>query len=179
MIQANPPVPAHRPSSIPRKLLIAMLAVLAKCLVALAAFASAPEPKPHSAWQAVIALPLGTNVDVKARSRHIHCVFLSANEETLTCTRGKTGSPIVLSRSEIRSVKIGHRGRSALIGAGVGGGALAVGAFAATSNPGDTFFGPNFLRGEATGLAALAGGILGGGIGALTDFSKSTVYSAQ
>jgi len=179
MIEAVPLVPTHRPPLIRRKLVIAGLAVLAKCLFALAAFASAQEPKPHSAWQAVISLPAGTRVDVKARSQHVHCTLTAANENSLTCTRGKGGEQVIIARNEILSVKLGHRGRSTLIGAGVGGGALAISAFAATSSRGDTFFGPNFLRGEATALGALAGGVIGGGIGALTDFSKSTVYSVQ
>ncbi len=161
------------------KLLVAVFAILAKCLFALAAFASAQEPKPHASWQAVLNLPPGLKVNVKARSQHIHCYFISANEAALTCSQAKAGAPIVIDRGNILTIKVAHRGRSALIGAGVCGGGLAIAAFAATSNLGETFFGPNFLRGEATGLGALAGGVIGGGIGALTDFSKSTIYSIR
>ena len=172
-------VPAQSLSANRRKLVTITLAILIKCVFALAAFASAQEPKPHS-WQNVISLPAGTKVDVKARSQHIHCFFTSADEKALTCTPVKNGPPVIIDRLDIRSVKIGHRGRSAVIGAGVGGGSLAIAGFAATTGGGnDSFFGPNFLRGPATAVGAVAGGLIGAGIGALTDFSKSTVYSAR
>ena len=171
-------VTSPRRSASQRKIIHVVLVVLVKCLFAFAAFASAEKPKGHSSWEAVIALPAGTRVDVKTRAQHVHCDFTSADDKALTCTRGKSGAPVVLDRSGIRSVKIGHRVRSAVIGAGVGGGALAITGFAATTGGGDPFFGSNFLRGQVTGLSALAGAVIGGSIGALTDFSKSTVYSA-
>jgi hypothetical protein len=161
------------------KMFRALLVVLAKCVFAFAAFASVPEPKAHSSWQAVITLPAGTRVDVKAKSQHIRCKFNSADDKALTCTRGKNGAMVVLDRSDIRSVKIGHRLQSTFLGGVVGAGAFAIAGAAITSGGGDSFFGSNNLRGEVAGLSALAGVLVGGGIGAATDFSKSTVYSAR
>jgi hypothetical protein len=178
MMQADSLVSSPRLSAKQRRIIYAVLAVLAKCVFAFAAFASAQEPNVHS-WQAVMSLPAGTRVDVKVRSQQIHCVFTSADDKALTCTHGKNGAPVVLDRNDVRSVKVGHRLRSTLIGAGVGGGSLGIAGFASTTGGGDSLFGPNFLRGEITGLSALAGGLIGGGIGAITDFSKSTVYSAR
>ena len=182
-MKVNRLVCSARLSAYHRNMAHVVLIVLVNCVFIPAAFASAPGTNGHSSWQAVVSLPVGIKVDVKVdmkgRSQHIHCDFASADEKTLTCTRSHSGTPFVLDRNQIRSIKIGHRVRSALIGAGIGGASLGIAGFAVTTGGGDSFFGPNFLRGQVTGLSALTGGILGGGIGAFTDFSKSTVYSAR
>ena len=137
--------------------------------------APAAQPPAGSNWQHVQALPLGASINVKARTSHASCTLKSIDAETLTCTHGKD---IVFERSEIQVIKIPRRGRSTLIGAGVGGGALAIAGFAATTDHSNGFFGNNFLRGPATVLSGLAGGLVGGVIGGVTDFSRSTVYKA-
>jgi hypothetical protein len=66
------------------------------------------------------------------------------------------------------SIKIPHRGRSALIGAAIGGGVGSGISFAAGTNGKDTFFGPNFPRGAMTAIGAHFGGVVGGATDALT-----------
>ena len=135
----------------------------------------AAQPPAGSNWQHVQALPLGASINVKARTSHASCTLKSINADTLTCSHGKD---LVFERSEIQIIKIPRRGRSALIGAGVGGGALAIAGFAATTDHSNGLFGNNFLRGPATLLSGLAGGLVWGVVGGVTDFSRSTVYKA-
>lgn len=140
--------------------------------------ASAQQPKAGSDWHRVEALPAGVKIDVKARTQHLHCALIAVTEDELKCSRGGKEAPAILQRVEIRSIKIGHRGRSAAIGAAIGGGGLGIAAFASTTSRNGGFFGDNFLRGPATAVGLVGGGVIGGGIGALTDFSKSTIYTA-
>jgi hypothetical protein len=139
--------------------------------------ASSQPAKAGSNWERVRALPPATNIDVKAASGHFHCKVTQVTEDTLVCLHGKTST--TFERVNIRSIKIDRRGRSALVGGAVGGGGLAIAGFAVTTGGSkDSFFGSNFLRGPVTAGALGVGAVLGGGIGALTDFSKSTVYKA-
>ena len=139
--------------------------------------ARAQAGKAGSDWNHVMALPTATEIDLRTASAHVRCVLTQVTEDSLACSRGVT--TFSFQRSEVHSIKIGHRGRSALIGGAIGGGGLGIGLFAATSSSGDSLFGPNFLRGQATAVGLGAGAVIGGGIGALTDFSKSTVYRAR
>lgn len=130
-----------------------------------------------SNWQHVQALPSGASINVKARTAHEVCKLKSVDADSLTCTHGKD---LTFQRSDILSIRIPHRGRSALIGAAIGGGVgTGIGFAAGTNGSKDTFFGPNFLRGAITAIGAVFGGVVGGTTGALTDFSRSTVYKAQ
>jgi hypothetical protein len=139
--------------------------------------ASSQPAKAGSNWERVRALPAATNIDVKATTGHVHCKVTRVTEDTLVCLHGETST--TFERVNIRSIKIDHRGRSALIGGAIGGGGLAIAGVAVTSGGSkDSFFGSNFLRGPVTAGALGVGAVLGGGIGALTDFSKSTVYKA-
>jgi hypothetical protein len=134
-------------------------------------------PPEGANWKHVQALPPNTRIDIKAQGRHESCSLVGVDDESLQCTR-KPGSSSVdtFLKGEIKSIKLPKRGRSALIGAAVGGTALGVAGFVSTTSSSDGFFGPNFLRGPTTAVGALGGALIGGSIGALTDFSKSTVY---
>ncbi|HEY0784421.1 MAG TPA: hypothetical protein VGD62_01035 [Acidobacteriaceae bacterium] len=154
-----------------------LLTLLPSLLVCLPGPGLAQQPKAGSNWQHVQALPPGTGIEVKDSSSQVRCKLTLVTEDQLTCMHGS--KPAVFARTEVRWVRVPHRERSALIGAGAGGGVLAISFFAATTNNNkDALFGSNFLRGEATGVGALAGGLIGGAIGAATDFSRSTVYKA-
>ena len=154
---------------------IVLSLVLASALSAIAAQQPA-QPPAGSNWQHVQALPAGTSLNVKSRTSHLACKLKSVDADTLTCTHGKD---LVFQRADILTIKIPHRGRSALIGAAVGGGTLAVIGFAsATNNTPNSFFGPNFLRGPVTAVFGLGGGLIGAITGGLTDFTRSTVYKA-
>jgi len=120
----------------------------------------------------------GIAIDIKSTTQRLHCKLADVTDDTLTCTHGPAMTSEVFRRTSIAWIKIGHRGRSALIGAGIGGATFGTIGFAVTTNNKDNFFGPNFLRGPVTGVGALAGGVIGAGIGALTDFSKTTIYKA-
>ncbi len=96
-------------------------------------------PPEGSNWQHVQALPLGTSINVKVRKSHVSCTLKSVDADSLTCIHGKD---IVFERTEIKSITIQRRGRSTLIGAGIGGAALAIAGFAGTTGHSDV----NFLR---------------------------------
>jgi len=84
---------------------------------------------------------------------------------------------MVFQRSEIQKITIPHRGRSALIGTAIGGGAGAIIGFGVgTGN--DGFLGKNAFRGALSAVCGVLGGVAGATTGGLTDFAHSTVYKA-
>ena len=137
------------------------------------------QPPAGSNWQHVQALPAGTSINVTARTSHLACKLKSVDAETLICTHGKD---IVFQRSDILSIKIPRRGRSALIGLGIGAGAgVIVGAATGCSSAQKNSAWGCFLTPTRTQGAAIFGVLFGGigaAIGAGTDFAKSTVYKA-
>jgi hypothetical protein len=146
---------------------------------------AAPQPVSNSAlpragsdWQMVEALPAGTTLYVNAKGGHKACKLKSATADTLTCA--EPGKDAVYPRAEIWAIKIGHRGRSALIGAIPGGALMAGGGIAfATEHCSNQVF--LSFCGLGPAVAVAGGGaiaILGATIGGLTDFSKSTIYTA-
>jgi hypothetical protein len=143
--------------------------------VALSAHAQPPiQPPAGSNWQHVQALPPGTAIQVQTRTSNAKCALKSVDADSLTCIHGKD---LVFQRSEIRSIKIPRRGRSALVGLAIGGGAGAGIGAAVTASKGGWFSGAGW---DAIGAAILGtvGGAIGAGIGAATDFTHSTVYKA-
>jgi hypothetical protein len=71
-----------------------------------------------SAWQSVQALPPQTRVQVKTDGHKADCVVISVTDDKLTCSQS------VVSRSEIKSIKLLNKTKSTLggllLGAGVG-----------------------------------------------------------
>jgi hypothetical protein len=137
---------------------------------------SVQAPPAGSDWKLVEALPAGAILYLNAKGGHKRCKVESVTADALTCT----GRNAVYPRTDIWSIKIGHRMRSALEAAIPGFVIAAAGgiSFAAENCSNQQFF--SFCGvGPA---AAVAGGaaiaIIGAGIGALTDFSKSTIYTA-
>jgi hypothetical protein len=137
-------------------------------------------PPAGSNWQHVQALPVGASINVKARKSHAGCKLKSVDADSLTCTHGKD---LVFQRADILSVKIPRRGRSTLIAMGVGAG---VGAIVGATTSGcstaekNSWFGC-FLtptRPQGAAIGALVFGLIGAPVGALTDFTRSTVYTA-
>jgi hypothetical protein len=160
-----------------RKLTIALLAV-----TIVSANAQQP-PQPlleGSNWQHLQALPAGASIQVSARTRHANCTFEKADDDTLTCTHGKS---ILFQRSEVKSIKIPRRGRSTLIALGIGAGSGAIVGAAITgcsTAQKDSFFGcfitPTRPQGAAIGAALF--GVIATPIGFFTDFARSTIYKA-
>ena len=149
-------------------LLPALLFVLVSPAQLLAQQPAQPTPPAGSNWQRVQAIPMGTSIRLDAGKRHQSCVLSAVDAESLTCVHGKS---LTFARSEIRTIKISHRVRSALIAAAIGAGAGA-GIMEATDKP-DSWF-----HGAVVGIGAVIGAAIGAPIGALTDFAHSTVYRA-
>jgi hypothetical protein len=124
----------------------------------------------------VQALPAGTSLYLNAKGGHKRCKVESVTADALNCF----GKNAVYPRADIWSIKIGHRGRSALEAAIPGFALMATGGIAraaeSCSNQGLISFcglGPAVV---VAGGVAVA--IIGAGVGALTNFSKSTIYTA-
>ena len=137
-------------------------------------------PPAGSNWQNVEALPAGARVEIKAQTRHASCKLKSVDADTLTCSQAKE---VVFQRTEILTIKIPRRGRSTLIAMGVGAG---VGAIVGAATSGcstaekNSWFGC-FLtptRPQGAAIGALVFGLIAAPVGALTDFTRSTVYTA-
>jgi hypothetical protein len=159
--------------SIMRTFLLAMLLIPALPVPAQELIQPATAPPPAgSNWQHVQALPPGTPVHISARARSLTCTLISVDADTLTCAQ--TGN-VVLQRSEIKNIKIAHRGRSAASGAAIGA-AVGVIAVEAAWNKNWSWGGIN--RGTVAALVGVPIGGLGALAGLFTDFTKSTVYKA-
>jgi hypothetical protein len=125
-----------------------------------------------SDWSRVQALRPGTAVLLNATTRHGGCTIKSVDAASLTCT---SGSHPVIAVSEITSIKIPHRGRSALIGATIGGGIGAIGGYAAAGPDSPGSF--NIVtRGDVAVIFAVPLAIIGGLIGVFTHFASTTLY---
>ena len=143
---------------------LALQATLLLCAIpALGQQAAAPPA--GSNWQHVEVLPTGTTLRVNTKSRHVTCKLKSINVDSLTCLQGFDQSKETLfQRTEITSIRLPHRGRSTLVGLGIGaGGAAAIGL-----SCGDKAF--CIVAGSLTFVP------VGAIAGFLTDFTRSTVY---
>jgi hypothetical protein len=129
-----------------------------------------------SNWARVQVLPAGKTINVKTKDRHMVCKLVSVDADMLRCS--DHAKDVTFQRAEIVSVKIPRRGRSTLIGFGIGAGTGAVIGFAGATNSGNGFFGANFMRGAVTAVFGVVGGVIGAPVGYATDFSRSTVYKA-
>jgi len=153
----------------------ALLSAVLIFAITLSASAQVAQPQ-ASGWGRVQALPVATSIRVKAKHTVV-CKFQSATEDSLTCLDSSKAGVQVFQLADIKYVKIPHRGRSVLIGAAPGA-ALAIGAGVSKATENCTNSG-QFFCGLGSDLLAAFGGvlaILGGGIGAATDFSASTLY---
>jgi hypothetical protein len=123
----------------------------------------------------VLALPIGTSIHVNARTRHMPCILRAADAETLTCERdtGVGTRTVVFQRTEITAIKLARRGRSGLVGAGIGAGAGALGGGIYGLN--NHYFA---VRSAFALIYGFAGLFAGAPTGYLTDFTASTVYRA-
>jgi hypothetical protein len=146
-------------------------------LASIPAFAQPAARAPEgSNWQHVMALPIGSYIHVNARTRHMPCTLTAIDAETLTCDRdtGVGSKVVVFQRPEITAIKIAHRGRSALAGAGIGAGAGALtGGIVSIHN---NYFA---VRGAFALIGGFAGLFAGAPTGYLTDFTASTIYRVK
>ncbi len=132
--------------------------------------AQSPAPSSGHTWASVQALAPNTSLHISARTHNAHCRLKSVDADTLTCAAGaKTET---YQRTDIKSIKVPHLGRSIAAGLGIG----AAGGFIGGAASGGS--GQLFTRTElGSAFGAIFGGI-GAIIGALTDFTQSTVYRA-
>ena len=164
----------------PKLLCCALLCVSAHALCAQsastngtgAAAATPPTAAASSGWGRVQALKPGTKLHIYGPKLKASCKFVAADDESLTCS-GSGSKSRTIERTAMTTIRVPHRGRSTLAGfaIGFGGGAIAG---AATCKK-DDFIGPG-------GCAVLFGvplGVVGAGIGAGTDFTRSTLYSTH
>jgi hypothetical protein len=135
-------------------------------------------PAPTVGWTRVLTLAPGSSLDIKLRHGSHKCAFRAADADTLTCYHG---SNMTLDRVDIRSIKVHHRGRSALVGTLVGGGTGAIAGYA-VGGPGcqsTQTFCLDILDGRTLApLGGVALGAIGAITGVLTDFTSSTIYKA-
>jgi hypothetical protein len=151
-----------------RTLLAAALAATLAAAIALPAPAQAAPPA-GSDWQHVMALPINTYIHVDARTRHSVCTLKAVADDSLACEHdtGVGTKELTFQRDEIKAIKIARRGRSALIGAGIGAGAIYA--------RGNHYFAVPSAFAMIYGFVGL---FAGAPTGYLKDFSASTVYRA-
>lgn len=128
-----------------------------------------------SNWASVRALPANTYVHVNARTRHAICYLTGVDADSLSCSKdtGVGHKQLSFQREEIASIKLARRGRSAVLGAAVLGGAGAVaGAVQGTQS---SYFA---VKGAWAMVYGFSGALAGAPIGYLKDVSASTVYRA-
>ncbi len=156
----------------PKPLLTALLA-----FTTLAAAAQQPALTPTTSpagsnWQHVQALPFGTKIYVTTQVRvsALECTLTAVDADSLACTHGRS---TVFQRSEIKAVKLPHRGRSTAILGGVGAG-LGIAVVKGVASA----WGFRNAKGPVYAGGAGIGAVLFGPLGYLSDVSRSTVYTA-
>ncbi len=130
----------------------------------------------QSSWRGLGGLNVGQKIQIiETNSKKHTASFVSVTDSAITFTEGSAERS--LQKVEVRSVKLhGHRRmRNALIGAGAGGGLLAVlGAVSCNGKGG--FLDPG--RGYCAGIMGAFGAIIGAPIGALIP-TENTIYLAE
>jgi hypothetical protein len=156
--------------------LLSSLCVLAFAVPALCQQpAGAPLPDAPG-WTRTETVKPGTRLHVSATDHSVNCQFTSADDSSITCA-GTGTTVFTYQRTDVRRITSPRRGWSALIGLGIGVGAGAiVGAALGSSCTPQSFI--CFGRGSLAAVFAAPLGVIGAGIGALTDFDRRTVYKA-
>lgn len=135
-----------------------------------------PSAPAGSNWSHVQALPPNTYLHVNAHKRHAICFLTAVREDGLSCSKdtGVGHKELSFTRDEIATIKLARRGRSAVLGATIlgGAGAIAGGIQGTRSN----YFA---VKGAWAMIYTFSGAFAGAPIGYLTDFSASTVYRAE
>jgi hypothetical protein len=157
-----------------RKLLATLLALTTISAAQQAAQSPVASPLANTSWQKVQALPAGTSIKVRARAGNTSCTLKRVDAGALTCTHGKD-KDIVFQQLDILSIKVPHRGRSALVGLGIGAGTGAIiGAAAIPSCSGICIV----SRSDGAAVVGVFGALVGAIVGVTSDFTHATVYKA-
>jgi hypothetical protein len=128
----------------------------------------------QTSWENLHRLKVNQKIQIVETNGAKHSVFFLSVSESAIRFRENIGERSI-ERTAIHSIALTdpHRGRNALIGAGIGGGAgAAIGA--AASEPGGGFTG----RGFGAAAVGLMGALVGAGTGAILP-SHKTIYTAE
>ncbi len=128
-------------------------------------------------WTQVQAVPLNKSLHIAARGGGASCHFKVADDNSITCSGIDTSRLLTFQRADVRRITSPRRGWSALIGLGIG---FGVGAILGAAS-GDSCTPQSIICFSRGSLAALFGvplGVIGAGVGALTDFDRKTIYKA-
>ena len=133
-----------------------------------------------SDWTRVQAISAGTLIRVSSQHRPTICSFISADSDSLICTKTQAiffipiTHRLVYLKPEVTAVKLSRQFLSALAGAGIGGG-VGAGIGAGLESQYSSKEDGHLL----TVVLAFLGAGLGAGVGAGTDFlAGATVYHA-
>jgi hypothetical protein len=150
-------------------------ALLASSLVA-STQQPAPAPPAGSNWAHVQALPPNTYLHVNAKKSHAICYLTAVDAESLSCSKdtGVGHAQVSFQRSEITTIKLARRGRSAVLGGTILGGAGAIAG--AVQGSRSNYYA---VKGAWAMIYGFSGMFAGAPLGYLTDFSASTIYRAE
>jgi len=151
--------------------------LLCALFAAAGSVAAAQQPAPDAlpsgpGWGRVMAIPSGSTLYVRGRTRSAHCKVKSADADSLTCANGDGTRTDVFQKSEIKSVRVPHRARSAAAGAAVGAAGGALAGVAIGKN------GQIIGKGGLAAIFAIPLAVVGALVGVATDFAGSTIYRA-
>ncbi len=133
-----------------------------------------------SSWQRVKVLPANTPLHVTTDHGGQSCRLFAVTDEALTCTKRNNAAGTVLSRSEIKGIKLTHHVRSTLVGAAAGGGIGAIsGGISGRSKPcpagqGLCLNGIGIGTGGVAAIFGVGGAVLGSVVGGLTDLARGS-----
>jgi hypothetical protein len=118
----------------------------------------------NDGWQRVLNLPVGKTIDVYTGTKHQKCKFLSADDQQMSCQRGKRDT-FTFSRSEVYEVRLPFTRTFTIVGllAGTGAG-IGIGALVERPSPCTP---PNFCE-SFPSLEQEAGMLVGGVVGGIT-----------
>jgi hypothetical protein len=154
------------------------LYLLCPLLLAVPALAQQSAALPDApGWTQVEAVPSTKSIHISARSGSASCHFKVADDNSITCSGSDASKLLTFQRGDVRKITAPRRGWSALIGLGVGVGVGAILGVAA----GDSCTPQSIIcfgRGSLAALFAAPLGVIGAGVGALTDFDRKTIYKA-
>jgi hypothetical protein len=122
-------------------------------------------------------VPSNRSIHISTKSGGASCHFKAADDGAITCSGSDATKLLTFQRADVRRITSPRRGWSALIGLGIGVGVGAIlGAAAGDTCTPQSFF--CFSRGSLAVLTAVPLGVIGAGVGALTDFDRKTIYKA-
>jgi len=149
-----------------------------RCIVAVLLFVTLTEAQDRSAWQSVSQLQAGDKVKLSLKTHgSMTGIFQGSTSDQVT-----VGSTIARREdvAKLERYKRGgwSRGKTALVGAAIGGG-VGVIAGVAAGGCNHNSFGPCISRGEGGAVVGAAGAVLGAIVGALLPHHRTELIYAS